>query len=162
MLLKMYLMISFFNSLFLFYSLNPILMGATLLNQTIMICLISRMMMNSSWIPSTIFLVMVGGLMIIFIYMTSISSNKKLTLLKLNKFYKITPLMIFLLFMFNNKSIKFKESFQLMDEFNLEFTNLFLPMNIITSNFMFIYLLVMLIIMTEILSSTKGPMRKKY
>nr|YP_009501915.1 NADH dehydrogenase subunit 6 [Freysuila caesalpiniae]AWU48919.1 NADH dehydrogenase subunit 6 [Freysuila caesalpiniae] len=142
---------------------HPLSLGMIILTQTILICSISRLMMNSSWISFTLFLVMIGGLMVIFMYITSICSNKKFSFpkIKIPMFY----FMIVVIFFTFNKSLimlEMKDTIQMMDMFNLEFTKLFLSMNMMSSNFMFIYLLIMLIIMINLVNINKGPLRKKY
>nr|YP_010744972.1 NADH dehydrogenase subunit 6 [Trioza frangulae]WET58372.1 NADH dehydrogenase subunit 6 [Trioza frangulae] len=141
--------------------LHPLPLGLMILIQTILICFITRILTFSSWMPLTMFLVMVGGLMIIFIYVASVCSNKKFNMIKtkLYLFYTFIPLVI----IFNQSlPINFFDSIQLSDNFNFEFIKLFMPVNLSSSMFMFLYLLIALIIMVNLLNVSKGPLRKKY
>nr|WMH03400.1 NADH dehydrogenase subunit 6 [Cacopsylla melanoneura]WMH03426.1 NADH dehydrogenase subunit 6 [Cacopsylla melanoneura] len=160
--IKTLLFLSLVNSSIIFISSHPISFGIILLVQTMIISICSRILTQSSWIPLTVFLVMIGGLMILFLYITSVCSNKKITFMKPN-FLQIMLVIFMMSFLENFLNIPLNnESLNIKDLQNMEFTKLFLPMNIFSSNFMFLYLLIMLIIMIEILALNKGPMRKKY
>lgn len=52
-------------------------MGATLLAQTILICLILGLINLNYWFSYILFIIIIGGLLILFIYITSIASNEK-------------------------------------------------------------------------------------
>nr|YP_009469535.1 NADH dehydrogenase subunit 6 [Tenebrio obscurus]AVE14887.1 NADH dehydrogenase subunit 6 [Tenebrio obscurus] len=56
---------------------HPLSMGFILLLQTIMIALITGNMNQNLWFSYILFLIMVGGMLILFMYMTSIASNEK-------------------------------------------------------------------------------------
>nr|YP_009500763.1 NADH dehydrogenase subunit 6 [Trioza urticae]AWU49112.1 NADH dehydrogenase subunit 6 [Trioza urticae] len=140
---------------------HPLPLGLMILIQTIFICLITRIVTFSSWMPLTMFLVMVGGLMIIFIYVTSVCSNKKFNKKKskLSLFF----ILISILMIYNQSfMINFFDTVQLKDNFNFEFFKLFMPVNLSSSMFIFLYLLIALMIMINLLSKSKGPLRKKY
>nr|ATD53082.1 NADH dehydrogenase subunit 6 [Psyllidae sp. EMHAU-2015-Zz060501] len=160
--MKLLLLILLMNSSIILVSSHPISFGIILLNQTMLLSICSRLLSNSSWIPLTLFLVMIGGLMILFLYITSICSNKKPNFIKPTLFQLMW--VFFMIYFIGNFEMSFpmNQFLNLKDLFNLEFIKLFLPLNMFSSNFMFLYLLIMLIIMIEILSLNKGPMRKKY
>nr|YP_010600879.1 NADH dehydrogenase subunit 6 [Cacopsylla jukyungi]WAL33209.1 NADH dehydrogenase subunit 6 [Cacopsylla jukyungi] len=160
--IKLLLLISLGNSSIILVSSHPISFGIILLSQTMLLSICSRLLSNSSWISLTLFLVMIGGLMILFLYITSICSNKKPNFTKPTLFQLMW--MFSMIYFISNfeMSLPLNQFLNLKDLFNLEFIKLFLPLNMFSSNFMFLYLLIMLIIMIEILSLNKGPMRKKY
>nr|YP_009501993.1 NADH dehydrogenase subunit 6 [Trioza anthrisci]AWU49074.1 NADH dehydrogenase subunit 6 [Trioza anthrisci] len=158
--LKVSLMIMMTISVMMSKLQTPLSMGCLLLIQTILTCIITRFLTMSSWIPLTMFLVMVSGLMIIFTYVTSICSNNKFKLLNFNPTISIIFISS-IIFMFNFYFHNF-DNYQLKDMFNNEFIELYTPMNIFSSLFMFIYLLIILIIMINMLYNNKGPLRKKY
>nr|ALO77457.1 NADH deshydrogenase subunit 6 [Dermestidae sp. GENSP01] len=56
---------------------HPLSMGLTLLMQTLCMTMISGYMNLSFWFSYIMFIVMVGGMLVLFIYMTSIASNEK-------------------------------------------------------------------------------------
>nr|YP_009502277.1 NADH dehydrogenase subunit 6 [Cacopsylla pyri]AWU48880.1 NADH dehydrogenase subunit 6 [Cacopsylla pyri] len=159
---KIFLLFSVVNSSVILISSHPISFGIILLAQTMSLSMCSRILCNSPWLPLTLFLVMIGGLMILFLYITSICSNKKPNFTK-PSLYQMTWMTLIIIFVSNFQTLFFfDESMTLKDLHNLEFIKLFMPLNLFSSNFMFLYLLIMLIIMIEILSLNKGPMRKKY
>nr|YP_009502264.1 NADH dehydrogenase subunit 6 [Blastopsylla occidentalis]AWU48867.1 NADH dehydrogenase subunit 6 [Blastopsylla occidentalis] len=143
------------------YIFNPLSLGFLILMQTIVTCLLSRILSNSSWMSMTLFLVMVGGLMIVFIYMTSISSNEVFLFPKLKFSLQIIVIWILIL------NLNFKNNFNNdslfnMDIFNKEFYKIFLPLNTQSSIFSFLYLLFTLMIIVYLMEMNKGPLRKKY
>nr|YP_009048858.1 NADH dehydrogenase subunit 6 [Paratrioza sinica]AID54947.1 NADH dehydrogenase subunit 6 [Paratrioza sinica] len=143
-------------------SLNqPLTLGLFILVQTVLICLVTRTLTSSSWIALSLFLVMVGGLMVIFTYVNSVCSNSKFALFNAKQIplYLITPFII----IFNQSYLfSFNDTLQLKSLYNFEFLKLFLPLNLPSSMFMFIYLLIALMIMVNLTSTNKGPLRKKY
>nr|QAX91152.1 NADH dehydrogenase subunit 6 [Schedorhinotermes medioobscurus] len=55
---------------------HPMAMGLILLTQTILMCLISGTMFKSFWFSYILFMIMIGGMLVLFMYMTSIASNE--------------------------------------------------------------------------------------
>nr|QAX91165.1 NADH dehydrogenase subunit 6 [Schedorhinotermes longirostris] len=55
---------------------HPMAMGLILLIQTILMCLISGTMFKSFWFSYILFMIMIGGMLVLFMYMTSIASNE--------------------------------------------------------------------------------------
>nr|APX39898.1 NADH dehydrogenase subunit 6 [Lachnaia cylindrica] len=64
---------------------HPLTSGAVLLVQTILIALASGAMNSSFWFSYIVFLIMIGGMLVLFLYMTSVASNEK---------FKFSPVMI--------------------------------------------------------------------
>nr|AOY39640.1 NADH dehydrogenase subunit 6 [Scolytinae sp. BMNH 1039996] len=65
-----------FSSMFIILN-HPLALGGLLLLQTILMALMSGFMFINFWFSYILFLIMVGGMMIMFMYMTSIASNEK-------------------------------------------------------------------------------------
>nr|CDL72691.1 NADH dehydrogenase subunit 6 [Cherax sp. HG-2014b] len=55
---------------------HPLSMGLTLLAQTILICVISGLFSPSFWFSYILFLIFLGGMLILFIYVSSLASNE--------------------------------------------------------------------------------------
>nr|YP_006460144.1 NADH dehydrogenase subunit 6 [Papilio bianor]YP_009025096.1 NADH dehydrogenase subunit 6 [Papilio syfanius]YP_010485984.1 NADH dehydrogenase subunit 6 [Papilio dialis]AEI26112.1 NADH dehydrogenase subunit 6 [Papilio bianor]AGG19621.1 NADH dehydrogenase subunit 6 [Papilio bianor]AHH24451.1 NADH dehydrogenase subunit 6 [Papilio bianor]AHN95407.1 NADH dehydrogenase subunit 6 [Papilio syfanius]UVW82143.1 NADH dehydrogenase subunit 6 [Papilio dialis] len=91
--LKMFfsLLIIMFSFMMLFLN-HPLSMGLMILIQTLIICLLSGMLINSYWFSYILFLVFLGGLLVLFIYVSSVASNE---LFNMNFFLK--NIMLFLL-----------------------------------------------------------------
>uniref|UniRef100_A0AAU8G7B5 NADH dehydrogenase subunit 6 n=1 Tax=Colposcenia aliena TaxID=3101724 RepID=A0AAU8G7B5_9HEMI len=159
--MKILFMVMMVNSWVMSSFSYPLFLGFMIIMQTLALCSMVRMMNSSSWLTMTILLIMLGGLMIIFLYTTSISSNK--FMIKKQLLYKYF-IMIILWFPITNMIIEsfFLESLSFMDNFNKEYFKMYSYINFHPSMFMFFYLLLALIIMIKMMKLPKGPMRKKY
>nr|AZL93526.1 NADH dehydrogenase subunit 6 [Xyela sp. ZJUH_2016036] len=81
----------------LFTQLNhPLTMGLMLLIQTMMISLITGMMTQTFWFSYILFLIMLGGMLVLFIYVSSLASNEMFNMSMLNL---ISTLLIFMFIM---------------------------------------------------------------
>uniref|UniRef100_A0AAU8G8E9 NADH dehydrogenase subunit 6 n=1 Tax=Colposcenia ignota TaxID=3230277 RepID=A0AAU8G8E9_9HEMI len=158
--LKIMLFFMLINSWLFSLFTYPIPLGFMIMCQTLFTCIFIRAMTSSSWLTMTMFLIMVGGLMIIFLYMTSISSNNMMKEIKKTKIFFIIILWYPISMMFINFNTL--ESLSLIDSFNKEFLKMFSSTNYQSSMFLFVYLLVALVSFIKIMNLTKGPMRKKY
>nr|AIW64850.1 NADH dehydrogenase subunit 6 [Tribolium castaneum] len=142
---------------------HPLSVGLILLIQTILISLISGNLISSFWFSYILFLIMIGGMLILFMYMTSIASNEKFQ----PKTIIISPLMlmiIFILFLqnktesliYNNELIPFKEN-SIIQFSLIKYANF--PVMIILIS-MILYLLITLIATVKITEFKQGPIRQ--
>nr|YP_009537945.1 NADH dehydrogenase subunit 6 [Athyma pravara]AYN60675.1 NADH dehydrogenase subunit 6 [Athyma pravara] len=107
-------------SIFLYFINHPLAMGLLILIQTLLTCLISGMLINTYWFSYILFLVFLGGLLVLFIYVSSVASNE---LFKIQLISKFSIIYIFFIMIF---SILFKNNLTWMNfSFNDEMTNLF-------------------------------------
>nr|ARH53919.1 NADH dehydrogenase subunit 6 [Limonius minutus] len=154
--------------MFMFLS-HPLSMGFTLLIQVMLIATITGMMSHNFWFSYILFMVMVGGMLVLFIYMTSVASNEK--------FLFSTKLMIMIMVM-----ITFTLSVLILDSFMSYLISTNVDMNLMPKmvvfkmtlskyfNFplnwimimMIIYLLVTLIAVVKITNIMYGPLRQKF
>nr|APX39605.1 NADH dehydrogenase subunit 6 [Colaspidea globosa] len=145
---------------------HPMSIGFTLLLSTVMISMMTGTMNSTFWFSYILFLVMIGGMLILFVYMTSIASNEKfkfsMKILMLNLL-----LMTTMLFLKNHKQsfllLKLKETkmfnYEKMMNESLKY---FTPsLNIIMISSM-IYLLIALVMIVKITKKSKGPIRQKF
>nr|QWB85629.1 NADH dehydrogenase subunit 6 [Saphanus piceus] len=159
----------FINSVMFLFMNHPLSFGLILLIQTILISLMTGIMNYNFWFSYILFLIMIGGMLILFTYMTSIASNKKFKfsqkLFYLFSFMMTMFLILFLtdfFFMNNNYTLN-----ELMNQ-NLNFNNMFSMNKIINYplNSMFyliiIYLLITLIMVVKITKTNQGPLRQKF
>nr|YP_006576001.1 NADH dehydrogenase subunit 6 [Tropisternus sp. BYU-CO166]ACZ58515.1 NADH dehydrogenase subunit 6 [Tropisternus sp. BYU-CO166] len=56
---------------------HPLSMGLILLMQVICVSLTTSLMSSNFWFSYVLFLIMIGGMLVLFAYMTSIASNEK-------------------------------------------------------------------------------------
>nr|AFQ62164.1 NADH dehydrogenase subunit 6 [Endomychus coccineus] len=141
--------------LFIIFS-HPITMGMMLLIQTILISLNISMLNFNSWYSYILILIMIGGMLILFIYMTSIASNEKFNFSYLNLF---TIFIIFIPINFMNKSIfNFNSNYN----FNLSMSKFYnMPSSLIMLMIIF-YLLLTMIAIVKICKLNKGTLQQKF
>nr|YP_006576014.1 NADH dehydrogenase subunit 6 [Cucujus clavipes]ACZ58539.1 NADH dehydrogenase subunit 6 [Cucujus clavipes] len=151
--------------MFLFMN-HPLSFGIILLLQTILISLISGYISSNFWYSYILFLIMVGGMLVLFIYMTSIASNEKFKfsskLFMLMAFYPLTLIFISMDSFFINSN----NSNELLNLENLNFSfsmNKYMnwPTNMLYL-MMIIYLFVTLIAVVKITNINYGPLRQKF
>nr|YP_009114941.1 NADH dehydrogenase subunit 6 [Acroneuria hainana]AIX03646.1 NADH dehydrogenase subunit 6 [Acroneuria hainana] len=73
---------------------HPLAMGMLLLLQTLVICLITGFMTQNFWFSYILFLVFLGGLLVLFIYVTSLASNEMFSLSTFTLLLALVPLSI--------------------------------------------------------------------
>nr|YP_009387940.1 NADH dehydrogenase subunit 6 [Aquatica wuhana]ART65581.1 NADH dehydrogenase subunit 6 [Aquatica wuhana] len=141
---------------------HPLSMGMILLIQTLLIAMWIGTLSINFWYSYILFIIMVGGMLILFIYMTSVASNEKFSL---NKFSLILIFPLIMIYMFKDKL------FPNMNSMNMDIsTNKFLftmslnkflmyPMMFMSMTII-IYLLITLIAVSKITNIIKGPLRK--
>nr|ANJ70347.1 NADH dehydrogenase subunit 6 [Berosus affinis] len=120
---------------------HPMTMGFTLLFQTTMIALMTSMMGSTSWFSYILFLIMVSGMLVLFIYMTSIASNEKFKFS--NSWMLITvPIIASTIYMISDKLMTNYNMFKYEQIQNIPFENTLTKF----MNFPFNYLMIMLIV----------------
>nr|ADO60382.1 NADH dehydrogenase subunit 6 [Sericinus montela] len=107
-------------SIYMFFLNHPLSMGLMILIQTLLTCMLSGMLMNSYWFSYILFLVFLGGLLVLFIYVSSIASNELFSFNLLNKMIMfimiILSFFISMIYMYNLNWLNFY--------FNLEMNNM--------------------------------------
>nr|YP_010235805.1 NADH dehydrogenase subunit 6 [Bambusicaliscelis fanjingensis]QTD82423.1 NADH dehydrogenase subunit 6 [Bambusicaliscelis fanjingensis] len=166
--MMMMMMISMCMSIILPLMKHPISMGSMLIVQTIIISMISSMKFYSSWYSYILFITIIGGMMVMFMYMSSIASNEKFKMMSMKK---ITSIMIMLtIFMITYKFYYTTMNLEKLNEtklFFMEFeeiksTSKFMYLNKMNLTIMMmIILLLTMISITNITSSYEGPLKMK-
>nr|YP_010287465.1 NADH dehydrogenase subunit 6 [Ophthalmitis albosignaria]UKT61796.1 NADH dehydrogenase subunit 6 [Ophthalmitis albosignaria]UNP54270.1 NADH dehydrogenase subunit 6 [Ophthalmitis albosignaria] len=78
---KMFLSSLMFITSIIMISLNhPLSIGLMILFQTLLMCLLSGMLIKTYWFSYILFLTFLGGLLVLFIYVSSIASNEMFNL----------------------------------------------------------------------------------
>nr|YP_010610475.1 NADH dehydrogenase subunit 6 [Cyphonia clavata]WAP90802.1 NADH dehydrogenase subunit 6 [Cyphonia clavata] len=137
---------------------TPMSMMSTLLMQTLLSILLMNKNSNSSWFPMITFMMMIGGIMIIFMYMSSINSNKKF---KFNmKSMLVLMLMIFMMeeMMTENLTTEMQKLTGTMEEYSL--SKMYNKTMAMTTT-MVLYLLLTMISINKIIKNFEGPLRSK-
>nr|ALO70747.1 NADH deshydrogenase subunit 6 [Neobisnius villosulus] len=163
----MMLLMSFlFSFLFIFLN-HPLSMGVILLIQVTLIALISGSLSINFWFSYILFLIMVGGMLVLFIYMTSIASNEKFNFSNL---LMLSLLIIFFSGMWGSLMID-QKMFSMM-KFSSKFNDNYLffmnlskffnyPSNLILF-LLIVYLFITLIAVVKITNIKFGPLRQKF
>nr|YP_010879022.1 NADH dehydrogenase subunit 6 [Batracomorphus nigromarginattus]WHE42674.1 NADH dehydrogenase subunit 6 [Batracomorphus nigromarginattus] len=149
------------NSTMLIFLKNPMSIMIIMIMKTSMISMLMNLMSVSSWFPMMFFLMMVGGILIIFSYMTSTVSNEKFKF-KMN----ITMLLLLMTMpmetMMMNELIQEKESFMTkIDLIKMSMSKLYNFKSIQMSMLMIFYLFVTMIMVSKLIMKTMGPLRSK-
>nr|AND96449.1 NADH deshydrogenase subunit 6 [Onthophagus rorarius] len=140
---------------------HPLSMGIVLLIQTINLSMYMGYLNLNYWYSYILFLIMIGGMLILFIYMTNVASNEK--------FFPSIKLFLLSMFMMMINFISFliMDPFYLMinsnfKEFkiiNLSLNKYFNFPNLIIMYLLIIYLFITLLVVVKITSFKKGSLR---
>nr|WLG71244.1 NADH dehydrogenase subunit 6 [Rhithrodytes pantaleonii] len=168
------IMMNFYMTLIFMYLNHPLSMGFILLIQTLIISLITSTYSYSFWFSYILFLIMIGGMLILFMYMTSLASNEKFkfSLLLSWTMMLLIPLTLFIMFIIDKTFINMMlKNSNLMELFNYSFfknenmNSLWMmynnPNNMITI-ILINYLFLTLIAVVKITKSNAGPLRQKF
>nr|YP_010016419.1 NADH dehydrogenase subunit 6 [Mukaria splendida]QOI73925.1 NADH dehydrogenase subunit 6 [Mukaria splendida] len=139
---------------------TPMSMGVFLMLQTILSTMFLLKISFSSWMPMIIFLMLIGGLMILFMYMSSIASNEKFLL---NYKLVILPMLMLMLPLENMMTEIMNNEFLMnnLDKNNLSMMKFYNKKTMMLTLLMFMYMLVTMIVVTKITKIHKGPLRSK-
>nr|YP_002860168.1 NADH dehydrogenase subunit 6 [Davidius lunatus]ACB48050.1 NADH dehydrogenase subunit 6 [Davidius lunatus] len=157
------------NSLLFIKMVHPMNMGIVLLIQTFLTCLLMGGLSYTTWFSYILFLVFIGGMLVLFVYMTSIASNEAFqksnypAMIILN--ISIITMILVVMFM-DPLMISFNNTAENMDIMHLfkehektTLTNLYNMPNAILTIFVMMYLFLTLIVIVFITKSHQGPLR---
>nr|ASY98025.1 NADH dehydrogenase subunit 6 [Phyllothelys werneri] len=150
--------------IFLFMN-HPLSMGLILFLQTISMCLISGFMSLSFWFSYILLLIYLGGMLVLFMYITSLASNEmflysNMIFLTIGLLPIVFSLLYYLKF---NFSMNLYENMENSLTLNIMPNNFLLkmynqPINMITI-LIVTYLFLTLIAVVKIINIYKGPLR---
>nr|YP_009653392.1 NADH dehydrogenase subunit 6 [Gasterophilus nasalis]QCG71538.1 NADH dehydrogenase subunit 6 [Gasterophilus nasalis] len=160
---------------FIFMNMNhPLAMGLVLLFQTLLTCLLTGMISKTFWFSYILFLVFLGGMLVLFIYVTSLASNEmfsfspKLLMLTIAIFCVSTLMLtiynktLILNYFPNLETASIADLTSYTMENSLSLNKLYnYPTNLLTILLMN-YLLVTLIAVVKITKLFKGPLRPTF
>nr|QRW36368.1 NADH dehydrogenase subunit 6 [Megaporus rufipes] len=167
--------INFLMSMIFLFLNHPMSMGLILMIQTIMISLITSFYSYSFWFSYILFLIMVGGMLVLFMYMTSLASNEKfkfssILTLSMMMFFMISIIMylmmdktmIYSMFKNSNLTENFNKITWFKNENMISLNMMFNKPNFINSILLMNYLFLTLIMVVKITKSNTGPLRQKF
>nr|YP_010411296.1 NADH dehydrogenase subunit 6 [Megalocaria dilatata]URN72806.1 NADH dehydrogenase subunit 6 [Megalocaria dilatata] len=146
---------------------HPLSMGFLILIHTILTCLILGMMSSNFWFSYILILVMIGGLLVLFIYMTSIASNEKFNY---NNIMFIMMILMLFMYIYSQTNNFYLNQFNLNNELTYNFMNkenfkfnMSKFLNFPNSNIFIITIFYLLVTMIAIVKITKlnfGPLKQ--
>nr|AQP26935.1 NADH dehydrogenase subunit 6 [Dihoplotermes sp. A TB-2017] len=159
--MKMLMSMSTVTSLTFTQMKHPMAMGLMLLVQTTIVCLISGTMYKSFWFSYILFMIMIGGMLVLFMYMTSLASNEMFS--PSNKIMATMALMMpILLYIMptvtNNKEMNIHET-MMENETTITTTVMYNQMMGTMTTLLVLYMLLTLIVVVNIINVSKGPLR---
>jgi len=150
---------------------HPLSIGLTLLVQTLLICVLRGIIAKTFWFSYVLFLIFLGGMLVLFIYVTSLASNEifnfSVKLLGLNLLIiflsrlilYIVDQTIFINYIKNYEINSIPLISLFLEENRITLNKLYnFPINIITIILM-IYLFLTLIAIVKITNVFEGPLR---
>nr|QWC54922.1 NADH dehydrogenase subunit 6 [Megalothorax incertus] len=142
-------------TLFLFL-VNPLSMTALLIILTVLSCLLINLTVAKAWLPFMLFLIYVGGMMVLFIYITSLTAN---SLFLFNK--KTLILLTSLILTGCSTPIFFSstKSSTIFSPSEAPILKIFSSSSIIPMPSIMMYLLIILFLVTIITSLNQAPLR---
>nr|WNX95662.1 NADH dehydrogenase subunit 6 [Chlaenius rufifemoratus bimaculatus] len=154
---------------------HPLSMGLILLIQTLLVSMISGLFSYSYWYSYILFLVMIGGMLVLFMYMTSLASNEMFNFsTKISTFIILMMLLTFMSlllmdYMMINPLFKNSNTMEMLNELIMFKNENLLSLNMIynTPNNMITimlvnYLFLTLIAVVKITDINNGPLRQKF
>nr|YP_004021901.1 NADH dehydrogenase subunit 6 [Phraortes sp. Iriomote Island]BAJ24501.1 NADH dehydrogenase subunit 6 [Phraortes sp. Iriomote Island] len=143
------------NMMFLLMK-HPLSMGMTIIMQTMVIMVMTGMMFKSFWFSYILFLMYIGGMMVLFIYMTSLVPNMMFKMSYKNMFMMMSAMMLIIMMKKNNMMM----NYDMMIEIN---SNMLMKMYSSPSNMlimlMAMYLFFTMITVFKITEMNKGPLQ---
>nr|YP_009995412.1 NADH dehydrogenase subunit 6 [Ochthebius lividipennis]QNP09828.1 NADH dehydrogenase subunit 6 [Ochthebius lividipennis] len=159
------LMMNILLSTIFLFMIHPLSMGMILLIQTITISLITGFLNFNYWFSYILFLIMIGGMLVLFIYMTSVASNEKFKINNKIILLIISFMTIMMIFTFNDNYFIMINNFNKFIYMNNNYLMLSKFYNLPSNSIMFlmiIYLFITLIAVVKITNFNLGPLRQKF
>nr|WNL54170.1 NADH dehydrogenase subunit 6 [Microcerotermes sikorae]WNL54209.1 NADH dehydrogenase subunit 6 [Microcerotermes sikorae]WNL54235.1 NADH dehydrogenase subunit 6 [Microcerotermes sikorae] len=158
---KLLMSMSTMTSLMFTQMKHPLAMGLMLLIQTTMVCLISGTMYKSFWFSYILFMIMIGGMLVLFMYMTSLASNEMFS--PSNKMVMITfaalPALMYMMPTVTNNKEMCPHDTMMENEIMTTTTVMYNQMMGIMTTLLVLYMLLTLIVVVNIINVSKGPLR---
>nr|ALO77130.1 NADH deshydrogenase subunit 6 [Stilpnonotus mexicanus] len=155
--------LNFLTSMIFISLSHPLSLGMTLLVQTLLISLMTGNFSLNFWFSYIIFLILVGGMLILFIYMTSVASNEKFSF-SMNFILPAAVSSILLIWLLpqinsiiNNMDINKFNSHEMI---NLSINKYINSSSMMIFMFMIMYLFIALIATVKITNLSQGPLRQ--
>nr|YP_009564085.1 NADH dehydrogenase subunit 6 [Upogebia bowerbankii]QAX91448.1 NADH dehydrogenase subunit 6 [Upogebia bowerbankii] len=147
---------------------HPLSLGLTLLLQTILICTCTNIMLPSFWFSYILFLIFLGAMLVLFIYVTSLASNEPFMLsLPYFLFFLLFITSLSIMFIFSDLLITYMNQsnptnfylYNSMNHTSLLTSVIYNQSTMIFTIFIVLYLLLTLFVVVKITNVFFGPLR---
>nr|YP_010713865.1 NADH dehydrogenase subunit 6 [Atyopsis gabonensis]WDD39085.1 NADH dehydrogenase subunit 6 [Atyopsis gabonensis] len=147
---------------------HPLALGMTLLIQTIMICGTTSLLAKTSWFSYILFLIFLGAMLVLFIYVASLAPNESFSLSPwLSLIIAITLVMSLTLMFLDPLTVPQQAIIegssvtpsQILQNFPSPLSTFYNPPTMNLTLFIIMYLLLTLIVVVKITSTHFGPLR---
>lgn len=135
---------------------NPIMIVIIIILQTVTVCLILWLKISSSWFSYILFLIFMGGLIVLFIYICRLASNEIFSI-KIRLIEILTIFIITIVIVYYNKRIIYESNIN----YSIYIFNILTKMNIFPVILTIFYLLFTLVVVVKISNKKIGPIRAK-
>nr|AQP28399.1 NADH dehydrogenase subunit 6 [Spinitermes sp. A TB-2017] len=159
--MKLLMSMSTMTSLMFTQMKHPMAMGLMLLMQTTMVCIISGTMYKSFWFSYILFMIMIGGMLVLFMYMTSLASNEMFSPSNsmVTAMLTMTPILLYIMpATINNKEMNIHET-MMENETTTTTTVMYNQMMGTMTTLLVLYMLLTLIVVVNIINVSSGPLR---
>lgn len=153
---------------------HPLAIGLILLIQSFFICLLSGLITKTFWFSYVLFLIFLGGILVLFIYVTSLASNEifnfslKVLVFRILNYSLIYFILIFIdknliiTYLIRHETSSLTQIRNLLLENSLMLNKLYnFPINVLTI-LLIIYLFLTLIAVVKITNVFEGPLRPNF
>nr|YP_010139287.1 NADH dehydrogenase subunit 6 [Kaylathalia klovstadi]QQK54741.1 NADH dehydrogenase subunit 6 [Kaylathalia klovstadi] len=155
--MKLMMLISFMLSLMFLSSSHPIALMVAILIQTVTVCGMIWVGKSLNWFSFILFLIFLGGLMVLFIYISCLASNEKFYLSYETPVTVMLITIIFLVMLVTNQTSQMVKVNQ-TQEFSY-IHSMYTQMMSMTTGVTMLYLLLTLIVVVKMTSKYEGPLR---
>jgi len=156
--IKLIIFASLISSFFIILSTHPIVIVIIISFQSLLVSITLAYFSQNSWFSLILFLVFIGGLIVLFIYISSLASNEIFTQTRKIRFILI-PIYIATITVFilnaetqSNNSIRLSIKERVIKIYRIN--------NFYITLFIILYLLLVLIISVSIINLYEGPLRR--
>nr|YP_010947035.1 NADH dehydrogenase subunit 6 [Eupolyphaga hanae]WGO57831.1 NADH dehydrogenase subunit 6 [Eupolyphaga hanae] len=142
---------------------HPLAMGLILLMQTTILCLISGLMVQTFWFSYVLFLIFLGGMLVLFIYVTSLASNEMFNMsmkMMMSSSIFTTLLLMMVMKMPQNNTDLINQEMIMNNENILLLMKLYNGSSSLVTILLASYLFLTLIAVVKITNISKGPLRQ--
>nr|YP_010947022.1 NADH dehydrogenase subunit 6 [Eucorydia linglong]WGO57818.1 NADH dehydrogenase subunit 6 [Eucorydia linglong] len=159
-----FIMLSMVMSFIFMQTKHPLAMGFILLMQTILLCIITGLMSQTFWFTYILFLIFLGGMLVLFIYVTSLASNEMFKMSTKVMMTSLIPIIItiFDLNLFMNNPETTNSNNLINNELIYSLIKLYSEPNSFITIMLASYLFLTLIAVVNITNISMGPLRKSY